>query len=121
MIIDSNGLILTIAHVVAAIDEAQVPLDDGRRFAATVVGLDRRTDFGLLKIDARALLEAVIGDAAALSPGDWVAAISSPFGFQGSVTAGVVGAVGRIMAGAGDIPFTQTDVAINLMIYTGSR
>ena len=113
VIIDSNGLILTSAHVVADIDEVQVRLDDGRRFAATVVGLDRRTDVGLLKIDARALSEAVIGDAAALSPGDWVAAISSPFGFQGSVTAGVVSAVGRIMAGAGDIPFTQTDVAIN--------
>lgn len=113
VIIDSNGLILTSAHVLANIDEAQVQLDDGRRFAATVVGLDRRTDVGLLKIDASALPVAVIGDSATLAPGDWVAAISSPFGFHASVTAGVVSAVGRVMGGAGDIPFIQTDVAIN--------
>jgi len=113
LIIDSNGLILTSAHVVANIDEAQVQLDDGRRFTARVVGADKRTDVGLLKIDASALAVAVIGDSAALAAGDWVAAISSPFGFHGSVTAGVVSAVGRVMGGAGEIPFIQTDVAIN--------
>lgn len=113
VIIDSNGLILTNAHVVTHIDEAQVRLDDGRRFTARVVGVDKRTDVGLLKIDATALPVAVIGDSSTLEPGDWVAAISSPFGFHGSVTAGVVSAVGRVLAGAGDIPFIQTDVAIN--------
>lgn len=113
VIIDSNGLILTSAHVVTHIDEAQVRLDDGRRFTARVVGVDKRTDVGLLKIDATALPVAVIGDSSTLSPGDWVAAISSPFGFHGSVTAGVVSAVGRVMGGAGEIPFIQTDVAIN--------
>lgn len=113
VIIDSNGLILTSAHVVTNVDETQVRLDDGRRFAARVVGIDKRTDVGLLKIDATALPVAVIGDSATLEPGNWVAAISSPFGFHGSVTAGVVSAVDRVMGGAGDIPFIQTDVAIN--------
>ncbi|RYY63974.1 MAG: PDZ domain-containing protein, partial [Comamonadaceae bacterium] len=113
VIIDSSGLILTSAHVVTHIDEAQVQLDDGRRFTARVVGVDRRTDVGLLKIDATALPTAVIGDSSTIGPGDWVAAISSPFGFHGSVTAGVVSAVGRVMGGAGEIPFIQTDVAIN--------
>lgn len=113
VIIDSNGLILTSAHLVTNIDEAQVQLDDGRRFTAHVVGVDKRTDVGLLKIDATALPVAVIGDSSTLGPGDWVAAISSPFGFHGSVTAGVVSAVGRVIGGAGEIPFIQTDVAIN--------
>ena len=113
VIIDSNGLILTSAHVVTNIDEARVQLDDGRRFAARVVGVDKRTDVGLLKIDASALPVAVIGDSSTLGPGDWVAAISSPFGFRGSVTAGVVSAVGRMIGSAGETPFIQTDVAIN--------
>lgn len=113
VIIDSSGLILTSAHVVTNIDEARVQLDDGRRFTARVVGVDKRTDVGLLKIDATALPVAVIGDSSTLGPGDWVAAISSPFGFHGSVTAGVVSAVGRVIGGAGEVPFIQTDVAIN--------
>lgn len=113
LIIRSDGLILTSAHVVTNIDEAQVQLDDGRRFTASVAGVDRRTDVALLKIDATDLPVAVIGDSSSLAPGDWVAAVSSPFGFHGSVTAGVVSAVGRVMAGAGEIPFIQTDVAIN--------
>jgi serine protease Do len=113
VIIDSNGLILTSAHVVANIDEAQVQLDDGRRFTARVVGVDKRTDVGLLKIDANALPVAVVGDSSTVAPGDWVAAISSPFGFHGSVTAGVVSAVRRVLGGTGEIPFIQTDVAIN--------
>jgi serine protease Do len=113
VIVSSDGLILTSAHVVANIDEVQVRLDDGRRFTARVVGADKRTDVGLLKIDATALPVAAIGDSSRLAPGDWVAAISAPFGFHGSVTAGVVSAVDRILAGAGDVPFIQTDVAIN--------
>jgi len=113
VIVSSDGLILTSAHVVANIDEAQVRLDDGRRFMARVVGTDRRTDVGLLKIDATGLTAAVIGDSSRLAPGDWVAAISAPFGFHGSVTAGVVSAVDRLVGGAGDVPFIQTDVAIN--------
>lgn len=113
VILTSDGLILTSAHVLAGIDEAQVRLDDGRRFPARVVGTDRRTDVGLLKVDAGGLATAAIGDSSRLVPGDWVAAIGSPFGFHGSVTAGVVSAVDRFIGGAGDIPFIQTDVAIN--------
>lgn len=113
LIIGSDGLILTAAHVVAGIDEAQVQLDDGRRFSARVVGADRRTDIGLLKIEATGLPTAVIGDSSRLAAGDPVVAISSPFGFHGSVTTGVVSALDRVLGGAGDIPFIQTDVVIN--------
>uniref|UniRef100_UPI000D3C08C6 trypsin-like peptidase domain-containing protein n=1 Tax=unclassified Variovorax TaxID=663243 RepID=UPI000D3C08C6 len=113
LILSADGLILTSAHVVAHIDEAQVQLDDGRRFTARVLGADRRTDVGLLKIEATGLPSAVIGDSAGVAPGDWVAAISAPFGFHGSVTAGVVSAVDRVMGGGGEVGYIQTDVAIN--------
>ncbi len=113
LVLTSDGLILTSAHVVAAIDEAKVRLADGRRFPARVLGVDRRTDVALLKIDATGLPIAIIGDSSKLAPGDWVAAIGAPFGFHGSVTAGVVSAVDRVIGGAGEIPFIQTDVAIN--------
>lgn len=113
IILSSDGLILTSAHVVSQIDEAQVRLDDGRRFTARLVGSDRQTDVALLKIEAEGLPVAVIGDSSTLSPGDWVAAIGAPFGFHGSVTTGVVSAKDRFIAGAGEVPFIQTDVAIN--------
>jgi serine protease Do len=113
LILTSDGLILTSAHVLSSTDEVQVRLDDGRRFPARVIGADRRTDVGLLKIDAKGLATAVIGDSSKLVPGDWVAAIGAPFGFHGSVTAGVVSAIDRIIGGAGEVPYIQTDVAIN--------
>ncbi|RZL92737.1 MAG: PDZ domain-containing protein [Variovorax sp.] len=113
VILSSDGLILTSAHVIANIDEAQVRLDDGRRFQARVVGADMRTDVGLLKIEATGLPVAILGDSSQLAPGDWVAAIGAPFGFHGSVTTGVVSARNRFIGGAGEIPFIQTDVAIN--------
>lgn len=113
LVLREDGLILTSAHVLVEVDDVQVQLDDGRRFAARVLGLDRRSDVGLLKIEAKGLPVARLGDPAATRPGDWVAAISSPFGFHSSVTAGVVSAVGRFLNGAGEIPFIQTDVAIN--------
>ncbi|WP_238136878.1 trypsin-like peptidase domain-containing protein [Variovorax sp. JS1663] len=113
VILSSDGYILTSAHVVSQIDEAQVRLDDGRRFMARLVGSDRQTDVALLKIDADGLPVATIGDSSALSPGDWVAAIGAPFGFHGSITTGVVSAKDRFIAGAGEIPFIQTDAAIN--------
>ena len=113
VILSSDGVILTSAHVIAGVDEAQVRLDDGRRFQARVLGTDPRSDVGLLVIDATGLTPAALGDSSRLAPGDWVAAIGAPFGFQGSVTAGVVSAVNRLIGGAGEIPFIQTDVAIN--------
>ncbi|SEA55701.1 trypsin-like peptidase domain-containing protein [Variovorax sp. YR216] len=110
--LSSDGLILTAAHVIANVDEIRVRLDDGRIYFARVVGIDRPTDVGLLKIDAKGLAPAPIGDSSTLSPGDWVAAIGAPFGFHGSVTAGVVSAVDRFIGAAG-VPYIQTDVAIN--------
>jgi len=113
LILSSDGFILTSAHVVSDVDEVQVRLDDARRFNARIVGTDKRTDVALLKIDARNLPVAVIGDSSQLRPGDWVAAIGAPFGFHGTVTGGVVSAVDRYITGAAEIPFIQTDVAIN--------
>ncbi|MEJ8826993.1 trypsin-like peptidase domain-containing protein [Variovorax humicola] len=113
VIIAGDGYILTSAHVIADVDETQVRLADGRHFNARVVGCDKRTDVGLLKIEARGLRAAVTGDSSKLAPGDWVAAIGTPFGFKGSVTTGVVSATNRYVAGSGEIPFIQTDVAIN--------
>ncbi|MBO9649771.1 MAG: trypsin-like peptidase domain-containing protein [Variovorax sp.] len=113
VILTSDGLILTSAHVIAGVDEAQVRLDDGRRYSGRVIGVDRRTDVGLMKIDASGLPPAVIGDSTGIAPGDWVAAIGAPFGFHGSVTAGVVSAIDRYVAGGGEVPYIQTDVAIN--------
>lgn len=113
VIVASDGFILTSAHVVADIDEAHVRLADGRRFAARIVGLDKDTDVGLLKIEATGLPVAVIGDSSLLAAGDWVFAIGSPFGFHGSITAGIVSARDRIVPDAGKVPFIQTDVATN--------
>ena len=82
--------------MVADIDEVQVLLGGVRRFPAKMLGLERRSDIALLKIDATGLRSAVIGDSSKLAPGDWVAAIGEPFGFPGTVTvtAGVVSAIG---------------------------
>ncbi|MGJ7486784.1 trypsin-like peptidase domain-containing protein [Variovorax sp. LT2P21] len=113
LILSSDGYILTSAHVIRNVDDIQVRLDDGRRFRARVVGLDARSDVGVLKIAATGLPTAVMGDSSRLATGDWVAAIGAPFGFHGSFTAGVVSATGRFLNGAGEIPFIQTDVAIN--------
>jgi serine protease Do len=113
IVISSDGLILTSAHVTADVDELEVRLDDGRRFAARQVGIDRRTDIALLKIEASGLPVARMGDSSQLMAGDWVASIGAPFGFHGSLTTGVVSAIERMIGGIGDVPFIQTDVAIN--------
>lgn len=113
VIVGSDGLIVSSAHVVEDVDEIRVHLADGRRYTARLVGSDSHTDIALLKIEARGLPEAPVGDSSELRPGDWVAAIGSPFGFSGSLTSGVVSALDRYIAGAGEVPFIQTDVAIN--------
>jgi serine protease Do len=113
VIVAADGLILTNAHVVAEADEVQVLLADGRRFPSRVLGLDLDTDVALLKIEAAGLPVAVIGDSSALAAGDWVFAIGAPFGFQGSVTGGIVSASNRLVTGAGRVALIQTDVAIN--------
>jgi serine protease Do len=112
-IISSDGYILTNSHVVEAADEVTVKLTDKREFKAKVIGSDRRTDVALLKIEATGLPKVTMGDPAKLKVGEWVVAIGSPFGFENSVTAGIVSAKGRSLPQENFVPFIQTDVAIN--------
>ena len=109
----SDGLILTNAHVVDGADEILVRFADRRERVARLVGLDKRTDIALLKVEAKGLLRASLGDPSRLRVGDWVLAIGSPFGFESSVTAGIVSAKERWLPDEGVVPFIQTDVAIN--------
>jgi serine protease Do len=112
-IIDSNGYILTNAHVVAKADEITVKMVDKRSFKAKVVGADARTDVALLKIEASNLPKVDLGDANKLKQGEWVLAIGQPFGLDNTVTAGIVSAKGRSLPDENFVPFIQTDVAIN--------
>lgn len=112
-IISSDGHVLTNAHVVADADEILVRLHDRRQYVAVVVGSDERSDVALLKIEAEDLPVSRIGSPEVLRVGDWVVAIGSPFGFDHSVTAGIVSAKGRSLPNENYIPFIQTDVAIN--------
>jgi serine protease Do len=112
-IISADGYILTNAHVVDRADKITVRLTDKREFKAKVIGSDKRTDVALLKIDATGLPKVVLGKPDQLKVGEWVLAIGSPFGFDSSVTAGIVSAKGRSLAQENFVPFIQTDVAIN--------
>jgi serine protease Do len=113
-IVSADGYILTNAHVVADADEVTVRMTDRREYPAKVIGLDRRTDVAVLKIEGKNLPVVRMGDPAKLRPGEWVLAIGSPFTFENSVTAGIVSATGRSMPGEdGLVPFIQTDVAVN--------
>jgi serine protease Do len=112
-IISADGYILTNAHVVDSADDVLVKLTDKRELKAQVIGADKRTDVALIKIDASGLPTVRLGDPAKLRVGEWVAAIGSPFGFENSVTAGIVSAKGRSLPQENFVPFIQTDVAIN--------
>jgi serine protease Do len=112
-IISSDGYILTNNHVVSGADEIVVRLGDRREFDAKIVGTDKRSDVALLKINADKLPVAKIGTSKGLKVGSWVIAIGSPFGFEHSVTAGIVSAMGRSLPNENYTPFIQTDVAIN--------
>ncbi len=110
-VLSADGFVMTNAHVVQDADEVYVTLTDKREFKAKLVGADRRTDVAVLKIEASGLPAVKIGDVGRLKVGEWVMAIGSPFGFDNSVTAGIVSAKAR---DTGDfLPFIQTDVAIN--------
>jgi serine protease Do len=114
-IISSDGYILTNNHVVDHADEVTVRLQDRRTLTAKVVGTDETYDIALLKVDASGLPAVTLGDSRTLKPGQWVLAIGSPFGFDYTVTQGIVSAVGRNL-GSQDQPYTsfiQTDVPIN--------
>jgi serine protease Do len=112
-IISSDGYVLTNNHVVADADEIMVRLSDRSEFQAKVVGTDPRTDVALLKIDGKNLPTVKLGDSEKLKVGEWVLAIGSPFGFDHSVTKGIVSAKGRTLPNDTYVPFIQTDVAIN--------
>ena len=112
-IVSNDGYIMTNAHVVANADEVVVRLTDKREFKAKVVGSDRRTDVALLKISAQNLPSVSIGDPSRLKVGEWVIAIGSPFGFDSTVTKGIVSAVGRSLPEENYTPFIQTDAAVN--------
>jgi serine protease Do len=110
-IIESNGLVLTNAHVVEGADKIYVTLTDKREFLAKLLGADKRTDIAVLKIEATGLPRLPLGDSSKLRVGEWVLAIGSPFGLENTVTAGIVSAKSR---DTGDyLPFIQTDVAVN--------
>ena len=112
-IISADGYIMTNAHVVDSADKITVRLTDKREFSAKVIGADKRTDVALLKIEATGLPKVTVGDPDKLRVGEWVIAIGSPFGFDSSVTAGIVSAKGRSLPQENFVPFIQTDVAIN--------
>jgi len=112
-IVSADGIILTNAHVVADAKHVTVKLTDKREFSAKVIGFDKPTDVAVLRIDAHDLPTVPLGDPAETRVGDWVVAIGSPFGFENSVTAGIVSAKSRSLPDEGYVPFIQTDVAIN--------
>jgi serine protease Do len=112
-IVSADGVVLTNAHVVADANEVTVKLTDKREFKAKVVGIDKITDVAVLRISAQNLPVVKIGDPQRTRVGEWVVAIGSPFGFENSVTAGIVSAKSRSLPDEGYVPFLQTDVAIN--------
>jgi len=112
-IISKDGYVLTNAHVVESANEITVKLSDKREFSAKVIGADRKTDIALIKIDADDLPVVTQGSPDQLKVGEWVIAIGAPFGFENTVTAGIVSAKGRSLAQENYVPFIQTDVAIN--------
>ena len=112
-IVSPDGYILTNAHVVDGAKVVDVKLTDRREFTARVIGSDAKSDVALIKIDARDLPVVKIGRAKDVKVGQWVVAMGSPFGFENSVTAGIVSAKSRSLPGDGYVPFIQTDVAVN--------
>ena len=107
-IVSTDGYILTNAHVVDMADDVTVKLNDKREFKAKVIGADKRTDVAVIKIEATGLPAVKIGDPEKLRVGEWVLAIGSPFGFESTVTAGIVSAKGRSLPQENYVPFIQT-------------
>jgi serine protease Do len=112
-IVSNDGYILTNAHVVQGVDEVTVKLTDKRKFTAKVIGYDTRSDVAVIKINATNLPAVTIGNPDKLRVGEAVIAIGSPFGFENSVTSGIVSGKGRSLPSENYVPFIQTDVAVN--------
>jgi serine protease Do len=112
-IIDAAGVILTNAHVVEGADEVRVRLADRREFKGKIAGLDHTTDIAVVKIDAKGLPTVKLGDPSKIRVGEWVVAIGSPFGFDNTVTAGIVSGTSRSLPEGSYVPFIQTDAAVN--------
>lgn len=112
-IISKDGYILTNNHVIKDADEIMVRLNDRRELEAKLIGADETSDLALLKVEAKNLPTVKLGNSDRLDVGEWVVAIGSPFGFDYSVTAGIVSAKGRSLPNENYVPFIQTDVAIN--------
>jgi serine protease Do len=112
-IIRPDGTILTNAHVVADAQEVTVKLTDRREFKAKVIGSDPQSDVAVLKIDAGNLPTVKLGDSSAVRVGEWVVAIGSPYGFENTVTSGIVSATSRSLPDGTYVPFIQTDAAVN--------
>jgi serine protease Do len=112
-IVEPDGVILTNAHVVEGADEVRVRLSDRREFKGTVVGVDKPTDIAVVKIEAKGLPAVRLGDPSRIRVGEWVLAIGSPFGFENTVTAGIVSATSRSLPDGTYVPFIQTDAAVN--------
>ena len=112
-IVSADGIILTNAHVVKDATEVTVKLTDRREYRAKVLGADPKTDVAVLKIEAKNLPVVAVGNVKDLRVGEWVLAIGSPFGFENTVTAGVVSAKGRSLPQDSAVPFIQTDAAVN--------
>ncbi len=112
-IISADGYIVTNSHVVDGAEEVDVKLSDRREFKAKVIGVDKRTDVAVIKIEANNLPRVTVGDPNKLKVGEWVVAIGQPFGLENTITAGIVSAKGRDRVQDALVPFIQTDAAIN--------
>jgi serine protease Do len=112
-ILTPDGVIMTNAHVVDDADEVTVKLTDRREFTAKVLGVDKTTDVAVIKIPATGLPYVKIGDPKTTKVGEWVVAIGQPFGFENTVTSGIVSAKSRSLPGDSYVPFIQTDAAVN--------
>jgi len=112
-IVSSDGIVLTNAHVVDGATHVVVKLSDRREFNAKVLGVDKQTDIAVLKIDAKKLPTVRLGDSSSVRVGQWVLAIGSPYGFENTVTAGIISATSRALPDGTYVPFIQTDAAVN--------